>query len=63
MAKSNNKSNSGSIASGGSAFKPSGFCPCKTSNKAESAFVHNCVWVVRLSLINSNTLLKPTLTI
>lgn len=51
------------ITSSGSDFRPSGSCPCSTSNKADNAFVHKAGSIVLLSLINVKTLRKPIPTI
>jgi len=51
------------MTSSGSDLRPSGSCPCKTSNKADSAFVHKIGSIVLLSRINVKTLLKPIPTI
>lgn len=51
------------MTSSGSDLRPSGSCPCKTSNKADNAFVHKAESIVLLSRIKANTLLKPIPTI
>lgn len=51
------------MTSSGSDLRPSGSCPCKTSNKADNAFVHKIGSIVLLSRINVKTLLKPIPTI
>lgn len=47
------------MTSSGSDLRPSGNCPCKTSNRADNAFVHKIGSIVLLSRINVKTLFKP----